>query len=112
MTPSKVRKLFILSRNNHDVCSCMHVLYKHILFVCASATKSLSSSELEAIIICSSLFVVGVLIITTILSVFGFVFKKKQFQAVQVLNSAHTCTSSANISDRQIRPTFHYEGVS
>ena len=77
----------------------MHVL---ILFVFVlSATKSLSSGEVEAIIICCSLFVVGVLIIVIILSIFGFVFKKKQLQVVQTLNRIHADKR------QQARTTFH-----
>ena len=60
-----------------------------ILFVFVlSATKSLSSGEVEAIIICCSLFLVGVIIIVIILSIFGFMFKKKRLHAVQTLTSA------------------------
>ena len=63
--------------------------YMLILFVFVlSATKSLSSGEVEAIIICCSLFLVGVIIIVIILSIFGFMFKKKQLHAVQTLTSA------------------------
>ena len=65
--------------------------YMLILFVFVlSATKSLSSGEVEAIIICCSLFLVGVMITVIIsLSIFGFMFKKKRLQVVQTLNSAH-----------------------
>ena len=77
----------------------MHVLIMFAFVL--SATKSLSSGEVEAIIICCSLFVVGVLIIVIILSIFGFVFKKKQLQAVQTLNS--TCADKR----QQPRSTFH-----
>ena len=76
----------------------------HILFVfMLSATNSLSSGEVEAIIICCSVFLVGVVIIVIILSIFRLVFKKKQLQSVHTITSAHT--SSADT--RQQTSTFH-----
>ena len=76
----------------------------HILFVfMLSATNSLSSGEVEAIIICFSVFLVGVVIIVIILSIFGFMFKKKQLQSVHTITSVHT--SSADT--RQQMSTFH-----
>ena len=76
----------------------------HILFVFfLSATNSLSSGEVEAIIICCSIFLVGVVIIVIILPIFGFMFKKKQLQSVQTIGSAYA--SSADT--RQQTSTFH-----
>ena len=82
-------------------------MYMHnvILFVFMfSATNSLSSGEVETIIICCSVFLVGFIIIVIILSIFGFVFKKKRLQAVQTLNNAHI--SSAHIR-QETEPMFH-----
>ena len=79
------------------------ILYAHLFVFMLSATNSLSNGEVEAIIICCSVFLVGIVIIVIILSIFGFMFKKKRLQSVQTISSAHT--SSADI--RQQTSMFH-----
>lgn len=71
-----------------------------------SATNSLSGGEVEAIIICCSVILVGVVIIVIVLSICGFMFKKKQLHVppVQAISSAHTSTTDT----RQQTSTFHY----
>ena len=75
----------------------MHILFVFVL----SATKSLSSGEVETIIICCSVFLVGVMITVIVLSIFGFMFKKRQLQAVQTLTSTHADRTQQSMSTFQ-----------
>ena len=68
-----------------------------------SVTNSLSGGEVEAIIICCSVTLVGVMIIVIVLSICGFLFKKKRLHLppMQTISSEHT--SSTNTRQQ----TFH-----
>lgn len=64
----------------------MSILFVFVL----PAANSLSSGEVEAIIISSSILLVGVVVIMIILSIFGFVFKKQQLRSI---SSVHTSSA-------------------
>jgi hypothetical protein len=70
-----------------------------------SVTNSLSGGEVEAIIISCSVILVGVVIIVIMLSIFGFLLKKKQLHVptVRMISSAHTSSTDA----KQQTSTFH-----
>ena len=67
------------------LCSC--------LCLCVSATNSLSSGEVEAIVISCSVILVGVVIIVIMLSAFGLMFRRKQLQSITTISSTHTSST-------------------
>ena len=82
------------------------------------ATKSLSTGEATAIVLCCSAFIVGIIITVIILLIFGFILKKKQLQASQTPNSAPvvqeeddpTATLNANMRQKT-QATFQNDEV-
>ena len=69
-----------------------------------SVTNSLSGGEVEAIIICCSVILVGVMIIMIVLSICGFLFKKKRLHLPPVQTISNEHTSSTNTRQQT---TFH-----
>ena len=94
---SKVMQLIMFSLLSHVylgkwascLCSCL------CLCLCVSDTNSLSSGEVEAIVISCSVILVGIVIVAIILSACGFMFKRKQLQSVTTISSVHTSRADA-----------------
>lgn len=90
---SKVMQLIMFSSLSHVYLGKWASCLCSYLYLCISATNSLSSGEVEAIAISCSVILVVVVIIVITLSACGFMFKRKQLLRSVTISSVHTSSA-------------------